>query len=125
MFVLPIKAWVAGILFVALNLGGALFANDNTAYDVHLAGIGFAAIYYLAGWRLDFLAPGRFNQTLKQLRKPKLRIHDPEKKLAEEALQADRILEKIHREGEASLTSNERKLLERYSRRMRQKPRDY
>ena len=35
--------------------------------------------------------------------------------------EADRILQKIHEQGEASLTSGERKTLERYSRRMRQR----
>ena len=51
----------------------------------------------------------------------KLKLHDPEKKLEREAEEADRILAKIHRSGESSLTSSERKTLERYSRRQREK----
>ena len=51
----------------------------------------------------------------------KLKLHDPDKKLRKEADDADRLLAKIHEHGEESLTSSERKLLERYSRRQREK----
>ena len=37
--------------------------------------------------------------------------------------QADRVLEKLHREGERSLTAHERRVLEQYSRRMRERRR--
>ena len=37
--------------------------------------------------------------------------------------QADEVLEKLHRDGEASLTPRERRVLEDYSRRMQQKHR--
>jgi len=50
-----------------------------------------------------------------------LKIHNPDKYLARDAEEADRILAKIHEEGEASLTSSERKTLERYSRLQREK----
>lgn len=123
MMVFPIKAWVAGILFAVLNLYGAFVQNTGTAFDVHLAGMGFAAVYYLKGWNLRFLAPDRLTSSLGNFpqRGPRLRLHDPEKKLAREDAEADRILQKIHEQGEASLTSSERKTLERYSRRMRNK----
>lgn len=122
-FVLPIKAWVAGILFVVLDLVGGMTGKDNVAYDVHLAGAAFALIYYLGGWNFGSLLPSRIGSVGAKLRanRPKLRLHDPEKKLQEEAEQADRILQKIHEQGEQSLTSAERKILERYSRRMRQR----
>jgi hypothetical protein len=54
-------------------------------------------------------------------RRAKLKLHDPDKKIRTEAEDADRILAKIHESGESSLTSSERKTLERYSRRQRQK----
>ena len=54
-------------------------------------------------------------------RRPKLRIHDPGRK--EEALskEVDRILEKIHQEGEDSLTRKERRTLESASREYQKK----
>ena len=53
-------------------------------------------------------------------RRAKLKVHDPDRKLQRDEAEADRILEKIHREGEASLTASERRTLERYSRTKRQ-----
>jgi hypothetical protein len=50
-------------------------------------------------------------------------VHDPDAGYAELDEEADRLLEKVHREGEESLTKKERRLLEAYSRRMRQKRR--
>jgi hypothetical protein len=52
-----------------------------------------------------------------KLFRPKLRIHDPDKEAQDLGQQVDAILEKIHREGEASLTKKERKTLEEASRR--------
>ena len=134
MFVLPVKAWVVAILFVAGDLAGALGlmggmvpGSGNTAFTVHLSGACFALLYYFRGWNLQWLdfgflsdAPARLRQ---RTRRAKLKLHDPEKKLQQEAEEADRILAKIHAQGESSLTSSERKTLERYSRRQREKRR--
>lgn len=122
MMVFPIKAWVAGVLFAVMDLAGALSGTGNTAFNVHLAGMAFAALYHLLGWRLKFLdvtAWGSGGGGGGVRRGARLKIHDPDRKLAKEAAEADRILKKIHDEGEASLTGAERRLLERYSRRMR------
>ena len=56
---------------------------------------------------------------------PQLKVHDPEveERYREMDDEADRLLDKVHREGEASLSEKERRLLEDYSRRMRQKHR--
>ena len=121
MFVIPVKAWVMGVFFIVSNVLGAMAGYGQTAYGVHLAGIGFAYTYYKLNWNLAFLTPASLNDWKDKfsLKKTKLKLHDPDKKLAQEASEADRILEKIHRQGEESLTSGERKLLERYSRRVR------
>ena len=131
-FVLPIKAWIVGVFYVAMDLAGAIglvgaFREEqpNTAFTVHLAGAFLALGYHYYGWNLkwlDFAAirdlPGWLRQ---RSRRMQLKIHDPDKKLQQEAAEADRILEKIHRSGESSLTASERKTLERYSRRQREK----
>jgi hypothetical protein len=61
----------------------------------------------------------------KLLSRPRLRVLDPgeDKRYHDLDEQADRILAKLHREGEGSLTAKERRLLEAYSRRVRQKRR--
>jgi len=61
------------------------------------------------------------NRMWHRSRRMKLKLHDPDKKLQKEADDADRLLAKIHEQGESSLTASERKLLERYSRRQREK----
>ena len=130
MFVFPVKAWVLAVFFVTADLAGAFgilkgMGAANTAFTVHLAGAFFALGYYFLNWNLRWLdieAIGDLPRRLRQRsRRMKLKLHDPDKKLEREAEEADRILAKIHQSGESSLTSSERKILERYSRRQREK----
>jgi rhomboid family protein len=129
-FVFPVPAWLMGILIVAGNLFGTVQSSPlfgGVAYDVHLVGAAFAVAYWYFGWNfgrlpgLDELgrllaAPQRWIKP-----RPQLRVHDPEQYYEDLDAEADRILEKLGREGEASLTPQERRTLEDYSRRMRQK----
>lgn len=128
-FVIPMPAWVLGVLLIVMNLGGAAgYGEDDIAYTVHLAGAAFAVLYYKFNWRISTPFANMSNPFK---RGPKLRIHDPAQdgydpgstsnsgpssaksdKLAEEE---DRILEKIHRQGVESLTRKERKILEKRS----------
>jgi membrane associated rhomboid family serine protease len=130
MFVLPVKAWVLAVFFVMADLVGAFglwtgMGTGNTAFSVHLAGAFFALGYYFLNWNLRWLdlgAVGELPARLRQRsRRMKLKLHDPERKIEQEAQEADRILAKIHEQGESSLTASERKLLERYSRRQRER----
>ncbi len=127
MFVFPVKAWVLAVLFVAYDMAGALgIAGDaNTAFQVHLAGAAFAGLYYFRRWNLswlDFTAVGELPQRWGQRsRRMKLKLHDPDRKLAREEADADRILAKIFEQGEQSLTAAERRTLERHSRRKRER----
>jgi membrane associated rhomboid family serine protease len=131
MFVFPMKAWILAVLFVVMNVAGALGIHEamgqasNTAFTVHLAGIFFALGYYFLGWKfawLDLAAIADIPKRLSQRsRRMKLKLHDPDSKMEKEADDADRILAKIHEKGEASLTASERRTLERYSRRQREK----
>ncbi|MGH7135357.1 MAG: rhomboid family intramembrane serine protease, partial [Pirellulales bacterium] len=119
--VLPVRAWVLGSLCIVQNVLGLGVSKDSVAYEAHLAGAAFAYIYYATGWNLGRWWPRRFSLgSLKP--RPKLRVHEPEH---EESLsdQVDRILEKISREGEASLTAQERRTLEDASRRYQQRRR--
>lgn len=127
-FVIPVKAWIVAVAFVLFDLAGALGmrgGDSNTAFTVHLSGAAFALLYYKLGWNLrwlDFTALANVKSNLQQRsRRMKLKIHDPDRNAAQEAAEADRILAKIHESGEASLTSAERKILEKYSRRQRAK----
>jgi membrane associated rhomboid family serine protease len=131
MLVLPLKAWVLAVFFVLTDLAGAFGLLDgmgessNTAFTVHLAGAFFALGYFFLHWNLGWLDRHAITDWPRKLRQRSrrmgLRLHDPDKQIQRDADEADRILEKIHRLGESSLTSSERRTLERYSRRQREK----
>jgi membrane associated rhomboid family serine protease len=129
MLVFPVKAWVLAVGFVFFDLLGAIRvamgADSSTAFTVHLAGACFAIGYYFLHWNLRWLNIGAIGELPARMRqrsrRMKLKLHDPDKKVEREAEEADRILAKIHLSGESSLTSSERKTLERYSRRQREK----
>jgi membrane associated rhomboid family serine protease len=110
---IPIKAWVIGVLIVVYNLFGAIASYGNVAFGVHLAGIAFAWLYFQNHWNL-----GRFFGNIFRMPKfpsrPKFRVHNPDEQSETPDLNAevDRILEKISREGEGSLTRKERRTLE-------------
>lgn len=117
MMIFPVKAWIVAIVYVVMNLFGAVRGEGNVAYDVHLAGIAWAAVYHLRHLRLEtFSVPGMDRARDWIARKPTLRLHDPEKKLAQQEAEVDRILDKIQATGIDSLTKAERRTLERHSR---------
>lgn len=140
MFVLPVPAWLVGVLLVVGDALGSLGSGApgeggmNVAYSIHLVGAAFAFLYYRFGWNLGRLTPSGFSLAWLKPR-PRLRVHDPgeagedeesrpaaddEQTLSEEV---DRILEKIHQQGESSLTRRERRILEDASRRYQQRRR--
>lgn len=123
--VIPIKAWLMGILMVVLDQLYALSGATGIAHSVHLCGAVFALLYFQLGVKFSSWLPrGR-------VRRGHLKVHDPDaepvrppsrdRKAEKLASESDRILEKIQREGEQSLTGRERRTLEKYSRSVREK----
>lgn len=130
-FAIPTPAWLAAVLLIALDVFGTKFGGlgARVAHDVHLTGAAFAFAYWYFGWNLGRL-PGSdsvsrlWRAPKKWFRKrPNLRAFDPESSYEDLDAEGDRLLEKVGREGQASLTPRERRVLEDYSRRMRQKRR--
>lgn len=129
-FVLPVPAWLFGLGFVLYNISGAIqqiggSSVSDTAFMVHVGGIAMGLAYYHFKWNFSFLAIDGIQQAPTRLkrnfRRTKLKVHDPDRKLQQNADEADRILDKIHKHGEQSLTSAERKVLQRYSKNQRSK----
>jgi membrane associated rhomboid family serine protease len=144
--VIPVKAWILGVAIVAMNVLGSRSVNmpgsdeAMVAYDVHLIGAGFAAIYFFAGLNFGFLGGwldrgrdgiSRGRVAMRQKRRG-LKVHQPEPWSDEpprevapsrDEVEADRLLDKIHREGKDSLTAREQAFLEEYSRKVRQQRR--
>jgi membrane associated rhomboid family serine protease len=124
MMVVPVPAWLVGVLIVVLNLVGSRHGDAGIAYEVHLVGAAFGFFYCKFGWNLGRLMPFNFSlgAALKTVKsRPKLRIHDPGQQGQSPDAEADRVLDKMHRLGADQLTESERRVLEEYSRRMRQK----
>lgn len=123
--VLPLPAWLICILYVAQDLrglGGQMGAGGvRTAFEAHLAGAAFAVLYRASRVNLGRLVPSRWRMGRRGA--PPLRVHHPELHEEDLGTQVDRILEKISREGEASLTPQERRTLETASRRYQQRRR--
>ena len=121
LLVFPIPAWVLGIFLVLSNV--VTSPSSLTAYDVHLMGILCAVAYFYLG--LNFRSmdnlPLAWKRTMRRLTGPKLKVHNSSLSDADEA---DRLLAKIHESGQESLTSREKKFLERYSRSVRAKQKE-
>ncbi len=124
--ILPVPAWVVGVIAVVSDLSGAWYDPDHQiAYQAHLAGAALAFFYWRSGWNFtrltDLVASNRLFR-----RRPRLRVHQPDDDVADpkeaaRAAEMDRILEKVHREGEEKLTWKERRTLQNESRRLREK----
>ncbi len=125
-FFIPVPAWLMLILYVGLDFFGIVSPNpeDHVAHIAHLTGVGLGFLYYRTGFSLAQLWPS--NWSLKKLKRgPKLRVHNETSEAGDDPrawqMQVDAILEKISQQGEASLTADERKILEEASRRYQQR----
>lgn len=123
-------AWVLGLLYVGGDLLGMFgVRHGNVAFVVHLAGAAYAYFFFRTQWELSQLwqgsSAGSFSISRLVKRKPHLRVHNPGEPRRDDQLaaKADEILEKLHQQGEASLTARERKILEDYSRSIKQRNR--
>jgi hypothetical protein len=126
--------WALGVLYVAIDFGGALTgarggpqdAKLVVAHVAHLAGAAFGLLYAWRGWTLEDF--GTWTQQIFR-RRPRMRVVHPDADRAETEDDAsltetvDRILAKISRSGEASLTPAERETLTRASRKLKDRSR--
>ena len=132
--ILPIPAWALGLLYFFSDINGAYHGSGNVAHFAHIGGALFGLAYAWRGWNIgEWLeSPLRFLKT-----GHRLRVHRPDDGPAapwgesrhasppedDAALRdaVDRILEKISRSGEGSLTPEERDTLTRASRRLKER----
>jgi membrane associated rhomboid family serine protease len=138
-FAIPTPLWLFGILILVSDLTGAWaaqnipvdFAWKSIAFDVHLTGAAIGLAYWGLGLNFGRMPGSRelatgWNKLKSLVRvRPSVRIHQEldEEEEADLEIQADRLLAKIARQGEGSLTSQERRILETYSRRIRDRQR--
>lgn len=115
--ILPMPAWVLGLLIVGMDLVNSFNPESKIAGEAHLVGLAFGAAYFYLKWNFSWL---KFDWLTDRFSgKPNLKIHKPKDELLQK--QADLILQKIADEGETSLTSKERRILNKYSKSVRNK----
>ncbi len=128
-FVLPLPAWVVGVLFVLADLAGMQGIGRSewgkVAFDVHLVGAAFGVLYSRYGdfWERT-LSDWDFGKWLRRWRRPHLRVHrvpETDESDVEMEQRADALLDKVAKNGLDSLTAEERSFLENYSRKVRQR----
>ena len=135
--VLEMPGWLLGVLIVAQDFIMALLnTGDRVAYEAHLGGAAFGAAYFYLSLRIENYLPSSWATKMLGRRGPSLKVHHPDEgqefptedpmdpNYERDAELADRILDKVHTEGEASLTRKERKILQRFSKRVRKKRND-
>lgn len=146
--ILPIPAWALGILYFFSDVNGAYHHSGNVAHVAHIGGALFGLAYAWRGWHLGDLLeiPGRMLQSQSRFRvvrpddspsprpvprqapdrsgpaSPPRSTHQASTGLDADLHEAvDRILEKISRSGEASLSPEERETLTHASRRLKER----
>ncbi len=117
MLIFPMPAWAVVGLMVVFNILESANRGSNVAYTAHLAGFAFGFLYHGLGWNIGRVLP-EFTSIRRLLKpRPKLRVHREDDQPGSFSEDVDRILEKIHRSGEDSLSPKERRILEEASRR--------
>ncbi len=136
-FVLPVPIWLVAACYVAFSALGVA-AGAGFAF-VALTGSMFGALYYLTGLRLTSLVPSfRGGGRSRARSQPRLRVVPPDDSSDEPDTdepaaprppeehfdeRVDRLLEKVSKHGQESLTAEERELLfragEHYKKRRR------
>jgi membrane associated rhomboid family serine protease len=125
MMIIPVELGMLVVGLVALDVMRALgmFGGEtHVAYMAHLGGAAFGYGYHRSGIRLSSIAD-RLSKRMRFWRRravrPSVRVYRPSVDGLDD--QVDALLEKISREGEASLSDRERELLMEASRRKRGK----
>jgi membrane associated rhomboid family serine protease len=133
--VLPVPAWALGILYFVSDVQGAASGAGNVAHVAHVAGAIFGLLYAWRGWQL-----GDLTGVLAAFRRRRMRVVRPDDAVAKPQRppaspreisrldvdlqqEVDRILEKISRSGESSLSAAERDTLTQASRRLKERSR--
>ena len=142
MFIIPVQAmWLALIYAVSdiypmlRDIGyymvrdrvGGLPLGDGVAHSAHVGGMLFALLYQKREWRVSDWVPAlRWADWKRKFRlrpRTKLRVYEPRESEADFKERVDATLQKMHEQGEASLSDDERALLMEASRRFRDRAR--
>jgi hypothetical protein len=148
-FLVPVPVWLMVVIYVGFDAWGLLvtsgeeFGGGGVAFAAHLGGAAFGALYYVRSWRVLNWIPN-WPSRISVGRRPKLKVYreqpprrrearpagqqQPTPKVAATAsvdelleAQVDAVLAKVARQGQDSLTDEERQVLQRASELYRQR----
>jgi membrane associated rhomboid family serine protease len=132
MGVIPVQVmWLAIIdvvwdLFPMLRQIGLGDPGDGIAHSAHVGGMLFAFLYQKRDWRVAHWVPtlswADWKRKFRIRPRTKLRVYEPRESEADFKERVDATLQKMHEQGEASLSDDERALLMEASRRFRNRP---
>jgi membrane associated rhomboid family serine protease len=115
-----VLAYLVFDLLPVLQALGGNANSDGVAHAAHLGGLAFGFAYHRFGWRIDQLG-NRFSPLLNRRRwiRPRhVKVYRPPEEAPQSLdVKVDAILDKIHSQGEASLTDQERDILRKASER--------
>ena len=122
-FVLPLPAWLVGALMIGFDVYGR--NAPRPASRIHRPPgrrLRSRLAYFNFHWNLGNIVKPAV-AWIKNRSRPPLKVFKPDDSPAEPVTEdeVDRILTKIHREGEHSLTAKERRVMEKASREYRQR----
>jgi len=116
--IIPLPAWLAGVLFVLYDMFGSVSAVDNVAHEIHISGAVFAACYFLTKIKLTDIFFGKSaggkrksSRSTKSVSSANISVSKSDRDFENLEKEVDDILRKIARSGEASLTEKERDTL--------------
>ena len=115
--VIPMPAWVLGVFVILTDVMRAFDPGSMIAWQSHLTGFAFGALYFYMQWNFSWIRLDRITDWFKS--RPKLKVHRAAAADDQLQRQADEILEKINQQGEESLSARERRILKKYSEKIR------
>ena len=125
-FAIPVQVRWLCLGFVAWDLYPVVMelsgqpAAKGIAHAAHLGGYLFGFLYERNHWRLSGFVSGISTDKLKlPKRRSHLKVYAPEEEAGDLEARVDELLQKVHEQGESSLTDDERALLAEASRRYR------
>jgi membrane associated rhomboid family serine protease len=131
-FVLPLKGWVAGVLFMCYSLWGIVQQRDNIGHEAHVGGalLGFAymlvlrpevigqnmlyllavSVPLLAILFVVFIRPDWIQRNKGGANDERIREYEPETRIETTEEEIDQIYDKVQQKGIQSLTGRELKI---------------
>jgi len=113
--IIRIQLWVIAAVLVVFDLLNTLYDVGGVAYVAHLGGAAYGGIYYKWGARIEGVF-SRIDAVADKVERKKARKDHA--RTAELRKEIDRILDKVNREGMASLSDAEKKFLKNASKKL-------